>query len=291
MPNKQRIGQYGDGEVSSTLAARDYKDATDLVAYGFQSTANAGDAAAAGENVSPTLRAADPMAVATNLSVRRLTPTECCRLQQFPDDYLEVKYANADEANAAQILHGLWREIGAQNIAPEEADFPQDREGDLCEQRRIATAFFTPEILLAGVHVGWLQWGQAWRFAERQNLKNVGKAGWSDGFVCRLREAGETGCSPYRRESFEQCARELGVSVSELPLTASQAGKTLRDSGLWEEAQRAWPLRYALAKKQKSGKPLIPDGPRYKALGNSMAVPVMCWIGERIQQVEAIDGD
>ena len=25
-----------------------------------------------------------------------------------------------------------------------------------------------------------------------------------------------------------------------------------------------------------------PDGPRYKALGNSMAVPVMRWIGERI---------
>jgi DNA (cytosine-5)-methyltransferase 1 len=26
-----------------------------------------------------------------------------------------------------------------------------------------------------------------------------------------------------------------------------------------------------------------PDGPRYKALGNSMAVPVMRWIGERIE--------
>ena len=31
-----------------------------------------------------------------------------------------------------------------------------------------------------------------------------------------------------------------------------------------------------------------PDGPRYKALGNSMAVPVMAWIGKRIAQVEAI---
>ena len=30
------------------------------------------------------------------------------------------------------------------------------------------------------------------------------------------------------------------------------------------------------------------DGPRYKALGNSMAVPVMKWLGERINQVEAI---
>ena len=36
------------------------------------------------------------------------------------------------------------------------------------------------------------------------------------------------------------------------------------------------------------GKPAdcCPDGPRYKALGNSMAVPVMRWIGERIQMVQ-----
>lgn len=34
--------------------------------------------------------------------------------------------------------------------------------------------------------------------------------------------------------------------------------------------------------------PESPDGPRYKALGNSMAVPVMRWIGERIQQVSEI---
>lgn len=38
------------------------------------------------------------------------------------------------------------------------------------------------------------------------------------------------------------------------------------------------------------GKPAdkCPDGPRYKALGNSMAVPVMRWIGERIAAVAAI---
>ena len=31
-----------------------------------------------------------------------------------------------------------------------------------------------------------------------------------------------------------------------------------------------------------------PDGPRYKAMGNSMAVPVMRWIGDRINLVEGI---
>ena len=29
-----------------------------------------------------------------------------------------------------------------------------------------------------------------------------------------------------------------------------------------------------------------PDGPRYKAIGNSMAVPCMRWIGKRIQEVK-----
>jgi DNA (cytosine-5)-methyltransferase 1 len=31
------------------------------------------------------------------------------------------------------------------------------------------------------------------------------------------------------------------------------------------------------------------DGPRYRALGNSMAVPVMRWIGERVAQVDSMD--
>jgi DNA (cytosine-5)-methyltransferase 1 len=38
------------------------------------------------------------------------------------------------------------------------------------------------------------------------------------------------------------------------------------------------------------GKPAA-DGPRYKALGNSMAVPVMAWIGRRIQMVEELAQD
>jgi DNA (cytosine-5)-methyltransferase 1 len=35
-------------------------------------------------------------------------------------------------------------------------------------------------------------------------------------------------------------------------------------------------------------KPESPDGPRYKAMGNSMAVPVMHWIGKRIAAVDAL---
>jgi DNA (cytosine-5)-methyltransferase 1 len=130
------FGDYDRDGTASALKARDYKDATDLVAYGFQSTANACDAAAAGENISPTLRR-DPMAVAihphcigrkpeagpqgkdyiddgsaychdargvsqavaSGLSVRRLTPTECERLQGFPDNFTQIPYRNKSAEN------------------------------------------------------------------------------------------------------------------------------------------------------------------------------------------------
>jgi DNA (cytosine-5)-methyltransferase 1 len=38
------------------------------------------------------------------------------------------------------------------------------------------------------------------------------------------------------------------------------------------------------------GKPAdnCPDGPRYAALGNSIAIPVLKWIGDRIQTVEEL---
>lgn len=41
------------------------------------------------------------------------------------------------------------------------------------------------------------------------------------------------------------------------------------------------------------GKPAeqCPDAPRYKAMGNSMCINVMRWIGERIQQQERTDAE
>lgn len=51
------------------------------------------------------------------------------------------------------------------------------------------------------------------------------------------------------------------------------------------ERLQGFPDDYTLI--QNRGKPAA-DGPRYKALGNSMAVPVMRWIGERIQEVDKL---
>lgn len=62
------------------------------------------------------------------------------------------------------------------------------------------------------------------------------------------------------------------------------------------------PLKYAIARRltplecerlqgfpdNHTAIPGAKDGPRYAAIGNSMAVPVMKWIGERIAMMDKI---
>jgi DNA (cytosine-5)-methyltransferase 1 len=57
------------------------------------------------------------------------------------------------------------------------------------------------------------------------------------------------------------------------------------------ERLQGFPDDYTMISYRNKPAENCPDGPRYKALGNSMAVPVMRWIGERIQHVEDIQGD
>ena len=52
------------------------------------------------------------------------------------------------------------------------------------------------------------------------------------------------------------------------------------------ERLQGFPDNYTQIPWRKKEADLCPDGPRYKALGNSMAVPVMKWIGERIQMIK-----
>ena len=100
------VSSGSDPELMATLCAKDNEKwgcnqwvNEGKAVIGFQSTANAEEAASAGVNISPTLRAADPMAVATGLSVRRLTPTECERLQGFPDGFTQIPYRNKPAEN------------------------------------------------------------------------------------------------------------------------------------------------------------------------------------------------
>lgn len=81
-------------------------------------------------------------------------------------------------------------------------------------------------------------------------------------------------------------------------IPASQSGKQFSGVKQGYEVRRLTPLECERLQGFPDGWTLIPwkgkpaeecpDGPRYKAMGNSMAVPVMRWIGERISLVEML---
>lgn len=93
--------------------------------------------------------------------------------------------------------------------------------------------------------------------------------------------------SAVRRVTPRECERLQGFPDDYTLIPAYARGSKKSDR---EEVARwimrgdpEWTLEKAL---EWAGHP---DGPRYKALGNSMAVPVMRWIGERIAAVEALN--
>jgi len=100
----------------------------------------------------------------------------------------------------------------------------------------------------------------------------------------------------YELHSQDSRVRELGdvcttVSAAygagggNVPITLIPAMAVRRLTPVECERLQGFPDRYTDI--QPKGK-ATPDGPRYKALGNSMAVPVMGWIGKRIQEVDVI---
>jgi DNA (cytosine-5)-methyltransferase 1 len=121
------FGEYSIDGTASAMKARDWKDATDLVAQpiAFPSTLS-GTQCASAENIAPSMGAKNPMAVvaptltasndpsrspqstevtnqvaaihAVSMAVRRLTPVECERLQGFPDNYTNIPWRKAAES-------------------------------------------------------------------------------------------------------------------------------------------------------------------------------------------------
>jgi len=93
-------------------------------------------------------------------------------------------------------------------------------------------------------------------------------------------------------------SEELTASI-DLAGTLQRGGSGGRHDGVMEptsavrrltpvecERLQGFPDNFTAIPWRKKGAEDCPDGPRYKALGNSMAVPVMRWIGERIRLVD-----
>lgn len=113
----QAFGKHAESEKAGALKARDYKDATDLVleekpiildrAFFNQGKNAKYDPQYYTDGICPTLVARGPAAVQARYIVRRLTPTECARLQGFPDlwGHLNKKENFTDEE------YKFWLEV------------------------------------------------------------------------------------------------------------------------------------------------------------------------------------
>jgi len=89
----------------------------------------------------------------------------------------------------------------------------------------------------------------------------------------------------YNMSINEKTSQTLSSSASDINHTGGtiQNAKVRRLTPVECERLQGFPDNFTnipYRKKEES-----PDGPRYKAMGNSMAVPVMAWIGKRIQEV------
>ena len=98
-------------EKSPTLTQRDYKSPTAVCCgigrNAFNSGANAKFGMSINKELQPTMTAKGAGAVQQGYTVRRLTPTECARLQGFPDWWCK----NLESENPTDEEMQFWREV------------------------------------------------------------------------------------------------------------------------------------------------------------------------------------
>lgn len=82
------FGDYVEDKAASSIKKRDSKDATDLVIDLQQVTSKTNMSRPSTISGALTTQSVK-VTYSSNAIIRRLTPTECARLQGFPDDWLD----------------------------------------------------------------------------------------------------------------------------------------------------------------------------------------------------------
>ena len=182
--------------------------------------------------------------------------------------------ASTQKAHAATVLRALRDAVGAEAFA-------EWRSG-------ILDSLQSPEVLRAWLHGGGIRRTTS---KARPRLDDGALARAESLPAGQLRDLwrnGPDGCSPQGRQLAQQLAAELGARLPILPPESTSRSEVRRLTPREAERLQGFPDDYTAIPWR--GKPAAecPDGPRYKALGNSMAVPVVRWIGRRIAMVDAI---
>ena len=232
-------------------------------------------------------------------------------VETLPQQGYDAFHASTQETNAVATLRTLRSQIGEEAFA--------------AWGLGILDSLQPQEVLRARLHglgIRCATFSRSWPIDCAISRKED-RATWA---MQSVREAQGEGCPSPGWQLPQQLAAELGAYLSELPRPGAQTERFVRDLWLagegigflrealsaFQEARRSivftgqtptamtvrrltateceflqgFPRNYTLIPWRKKQAEDCPDGPRYKALGNSMAVNCMAWIGERIAAYE-----
>jgi DNA (cytosine-5)-methyltransferase 1 len=109
----------GDGQITGSLSAEAGMHQTNYIAFANRSRDGVKVPEVMKDGVVPALTnpgqggRSDAVNVATHMQVRRLTPTECCRLQGFPDDHCDIIFRKKPAADGPK-----YRALGNSMAVP-----------------------------------------------------------------------------------------------------------------------------------------------------------------------------
>jgi DNA (cytosine-5)-methyltransferase 1 len=220
--DRQSTGEYGTDTVASTVSARDYKSASDLIAVSFH------------ENQRAEITLSDTMG---SLKVGGGKPRQGYPAIAFNHQENHSFRAEEEVTNPLRVSQTEAVCVTGDKTHTLKAEgFDASEDGTGREQPIIA-------------------------------------------FTCKD-SGGDAGEKSPTLRAGEYTKSHANAGVMPAAVFKSQVRRlTPREC----ERLQGFPDDYTLLPLKKPA-----DGPRYKALGNSMAVPVMRWIGERINQVEDI---
>jgi DNA (cytosine-5)-methyltransferase 1 len=246
------FGEYVADGTASVMKSRDYKDATDLVAFHSNAGSHGGDVFA---DLCPTLRAQKTAGGAQTAVTSTLTATYGRQSgQDMMADNLLVAF------DTTQIT------------SPQNRSNP--KPGDPCHT--LAKGSHAPAIAFGGDIARTLS-----RRHDGSPCADRGPDVVAVAFTCSDQSNAPGWERPYAPTLNAQVPNDTSNIQTGVRIGSAVRRLTPREC----ERLQGFPDDFTVVLHR--GKPAA-DGPRYKALGNSMAVPCMAWIGRRIDAVDAL---
>ena len=267
--DKQAIAQYGDNGVASTCAARDYKDATDLVVpvvldrAAFNQGQNAQyEPLIEQTETCPTIVSKGPHAV------------------QIP--FRKSKRATSTTDNETWVEGDVSNTLNNFDLGDTRTTHAVVYENHPNDSRVTGPHEIAPTVT-SRFGTG----GGNVPFVNEEPVKPL---------MFKIRGGSETNTGEQGGTVGQSAGKVyLGsedkaftvANVQDQWLSESKTMAVRRLTPVECERLQGFPDNYSQIPWKGKPPEQCPDGPRYKACGNSMAVPVMRWIGERIAIVDA----